>query len=121
MTLGALLSPNMGLAPAVARYDSLRRPRAQSISRRSRHIGTVGQPYQHDWTRDLAAPHAQHGDRAPTRQDPQLATAQHPLNWCTNQPVAQPGPRRAFGVRSVLALSERFKLCQRHEVLGLCR
>lgn len=42
-TLGALLPPNVDLGPALARYDSLRRPRAQSISRRSRHIGTVGQ------------------------------------------------------------------------------
>lgn len=42
-TLGALLPPNVDLGPALARYDSLRRPRAQSISRRSRHIGTIGQ------------------------------------------------------------------------------
>ena len=42
-TLGALLPPNVDPGPALARYDSLRRPRAQLISRRSRHTGTVGQ------------------------------------------------------------------------------
>lgn len=42
-TLGALLRPNSDPGPALARYDNLRRPRAQSISRRSRHIGTAGQ------------------------------------------------------------------------------
>jgi 2-polyprenyl-6-methoxyphenol hydroxylase-like FAD-dependent oxidoreductase len=43
VTLGALLPSNLDPGPALARYDSLRRPRAQLISQRSRHIGTVGQ------------------------------------------------------------------------------
>lgn len=42
-TLGALLRPDSDVGPALARYDSLRRPRAQLISRRSHQIGTVGQ------------------------------------------------------------------------------
>lgn len=42
-TLGGLLHPNVHPGPALARYDNLRRPRAQLISRRSRRIGTVGQ------------------------------------------------------------------------------
>ena len=42
-TLGALLPSNVDPGPALARYDSLRRPRAQLISQQSRRIGTVGQ------------------------------------------------------------------------------
>lgn len=42
-TLGALLHPAVDPSPALARYDDLRRPRAQFISRRSRQIGAVGQ------------------------------------------------------------------------------
>lgn len=42
-TLGALLRPGVDPRPALARYNSLRRPRTQSISRNSRRIGTVGQ------------------------------------------------------------------------------
>lgn len=42
-TLGALMRPATDLGPALARYDSLRRPRAQRISRRSRQVGTLGQ------------------------------------------------------------------------------
>lgn len=42
-TLGALLHPDVDPGPALARYDHLRRPRAQLIGRRSRQIGAVGQ------------------------------------------------------------------------------
>lgn len=42
-TLGALLHPGVDLGLALARYDSLRRPRTRSISRNSRRIGIVGQ------------------------------------------------------------------------------
>lgn len=42
-TLGALLRPGLDPGSALTRYDSLRRPRTQSISRKSGHIGTVGQ------------------------------------------------------------------------------
>lgn len=42
-TLGALLHRDADPIPALIRYDALRRPRAQLISRRSRRIGTLGQ------------------------------------------------------------------------------
>ena len=42
-TLGALLRPGVDLGLALTRYDSLRRPRTGSISRKSRRIGIVGQ------------------------------------------------------------------------------
>lgn len=42
-TLGALLRTDVDLGSALSRYDTLRRPRAQLISRRSRQIGTLGQ------------------------------------------------------------------------------
>lgn len=42
-TLGALVRTDVDLGAALARYDALRRPRAQLISRRSRQIGTLGQ------------------------------------------------------------------------------
>lgn len=42
-TLGALLRPGADPGPALSRYDALRRPRAQRISRRSRQLGDLGQ------------------------------------------------------------------------------
>lgn len=42
-TLGALAVPGPALTGAPARYDELRRPRAQLIARRSRQVGHLGQ------------------------------------------------------------------------------
>lgn len=42
-TLGALLRPGVDLGPALSRYDTIRRPRAQLIGRRSRQVGNIGQ------------------------------------------------------------------------------
>jgi 2-polyprenyl-6-methoxyphenol hydroxylase-like FAD-dependent oxidoreductase len=43
VTLGALAHPSADLAAALARYDAVRRPRAQRIARISREIGLLGQ------------------------------------------------------------------------------
>jgi len=42
-TLGALLRTEADVDPALARYDALRRPRAQLLTRRSRQVGAVAQ------------------------------------------------------------------------------
>ena len=85
-TLGALLRPEVAPGPALVRYDALRRPRAQSISRRSRQVGTVGQLSGRTSTtaRDIMLRLT-----PSTAAEAQLTSI---LGW---RPPAIPGPRRS--------------------------